>query len=67
MTPELKAELKDVLKKFATMTTEKEKQEALNDLQRVGSKLDVKKLKAVIACGCGPSGERGVEDGLCST
>lgn len=64
---ETETELKSALKKLASMTTEEEKMEALEAFQRIGAKLDVEKLKLVIACGCGPSGERGVEDGLCPT
>lgn len=54
-------EIDSALKALKNAQTEAEKNNAIESLGRLGRKLDVKTMQAVIACGCGPHGERGID------
>ena len=54
-------EIDQVLKALKGASTEDAKNAAIEDLARLGKKLDVRTIQSVIACGCGPHGERGID------
>lgn len=47
------------LKKVKTVSSNEQKDKIVEELYRLGKRLDVADLKYVIACGCGPNGEKG--------
>lgn len=50
---------------LAKAKTDAEKDSALDEFHRLGKSLTADDLKTIIACGCGPSGERGIESWPC--
>lgn len=58
-------EVNAALKALANMQTDAEKESAIEGLVRLGKELSVADLKEVMACGCGPNGERGIESWPC--
>ena len=42
-----------------------DKDVALEEIYRLGKTISAEDLKAIVACGCGPSGERGIESWPC--
>ncbi len=61
------AVVNQMLKDIKSAKSGSEVSKALVTLLRHGKSMTDKDLNIIIACGCGPSGERGIESGLCST
>lgn len=47
------------LKNVRTVSTNEQKDKVIEELYRIGKRLDVTDIKEVIACSCGPDGEKG--------
>jgi len=52
-------DLVEELKKVKSASSNAQKDQIVEELYRLGKSLDVKDLKDVIACACGPNGEKG--------
>jgi uncharacterized pyridoxal phosphate-containing UPF0001 family protein len=62
---DMRKKLVEIQKALAAATTEEEKNRALDELARIGKSINNEDLKTIIACGCGPHGERGIESWPC--
>ena len=58
-------QIKRIQQALAKASTDDEKNRALDEFHRLGKSLTAEDLKTIIACGCGPSGERGIESWPC--
>ena len=61
------AAVNQMLKDIKSAKSGSEVSKALVTILRHGKAMNDKDLDVLIACGCGPSGERGIESGLCAT
>lgn len=62
---DLAKKIRDLQKKLNDAKSDTEKDAALDELHRIGKNISAEDLKAIVACGCGPSGERGIESWPC--
>ncbi len=60
-------QIRRIQRALTNAASNSEKDAALDEFHRLGKTLSVDDLKTVIACGCGPSGERGIESWPCVT
>jgi hypothetical protein len=58
-------QIRRIQEALTSARTEIEKDRALEEFARLGKSLSADDMKAIIACGCGPSGERGIESWPC--
>jgi len=62
---DLAKKIRDLQKKLTDAASDSEKNAALDELHRIGKSISAEDLKTIVACGCGPSGERGIESWPC--
>lgn len=62
---DLVQQVRSLQRALSTAQSDQAKDEALDALHRLGRGLSADDIKAVVACGCGPSGERGIESWPC--
>ena len=62
---DLAGKIRELQKKLTNARSEEEKDLALDELHRLGKTISAEDLKAIVACGCGPQGERGIESWPC--
>ncbi|MDF7660237.1 hypothetical protein PUG81_14790 [Erwiniaceae bacterium L1_54_6] len=60
-------DLNDSIQEILQSIDSSENDETLALIERIGKSINTKTFNTIVACGCGPSGERGVEDGVCPT
>jgi hypothetical protein len=59
------AEVNKLLKDLKKAKNGKDLARAAEAILRHGKSLSSRDLDLIVDCGCGPSGERGIEDGIC--